>query len=109
MATITITLPDDAAACAEKHARELGYEDAADWAFEMLRNYAALREDALYTRMHAGEQNPVFGRSRREQADWDAREAARIAEEARVEAEVKAKAKAKADAESSGATEQTVV
>jgi Arc/MetJ-type ribon-helix-helix transcriptional regulator len=76
MAKITITLPDTAAEIAEKHARELGYEDASDWVFELLRNYAATREDALYTRMHPGEHNPVFGRSRREIKDAERRAAA---------------------------------
>jgi hypothetical protein len=80
MTTITIDLPDEAAAIAEKHAKELGYESAADWAFELLRNYAATREDALYTRMHPGEHNQVFGRSRRELRDVVARDHAEAIE-----------------------------
>lgn len=69
MAKIVIKLSDAAAALAEKHAQELGYESAADWAFELLRNHATSREDALYMRMHTGELNPVFGRSNRETTD----------------------------------------
>lgn len=69
MARIVITLSDEAKALAEKHAGELGYEHAGDWAFELLRNYAATREDALYHRMHTGEHNPVFGCSKREAKD----------------------------------------
>lgn len=76
MATITIKLSDEAKALAERHAKELGYQDAADWAFELLRNYCAQRHDALYERMHPGELNPVFGRSRREEKDRMAREEA---------------------------------
>lgn len=76
MATITITLTPAAKAIAEKHAKELGYPSAGDWAFELLRNYAASREDQLYQRMHPGEHNPVFGRSKREQADLAERERA---------------------------------
>jgi hypothetical protein len=92
MKKITIELPDEAAVIAEKHARELGYDDASDWAFELLRNYAATREDALYHRMHPGEHNTVFGRSRREQADIERRaEAERAeAEKKRLEAEARA-------------------
>lgn len=69
MAKIVIEIPDAAATLVEKHAKELGYPHAADYAFELLRNHCAQREDALYTRMHIGEQNPVFGRSKREAAD----------------------------------------
>lgn len=76
MAQIIIdNLPDAAKALADKHARELGYEDAGVWAFELVRNFAAEREDRLYMRMPTGESNPVFGRSRREQFDFDKRAA----------------------------------
>lgn len=83
MAVITIKLNDEAKALAEKHAAELGYHDAADLAFELLRNHCAARHDALYERMHIGEHNHVFGRSRREQDDFDRREAARLEQEER--------------------------
>lgn len=77
MAQIIVELSDEAAAVAEKHAKELGYPDAADWAFELLRNFAATREDALYTRQrHLGEQNALFGASKREQLDSALRAAA---------------------------------
>jgi hypothetical protein len=75
MATIEIDLADAAKALAEKHAAELGYDSAADLAFELLRNKVAAREDELYTRMHAGEHNTVFGASRREVKDYEARKA----------------------------------
>ena len=81
MARLIMELSDEASALAEKHALELGYPNAADYAFELLRNYVAQREDELYTRMHAGELNPVFGRSAREQADFDRRKAAEQAGE----------------------------
>lgn len=97
MAKITISLSDEAKALAEKHAVELGYEDAADWAFELLRNYAAQREDGLYRRMHIGEHNEVFGRSRREQADADHRAHLAEQEEALREQEERDR-QAKADA-----------
>lgn len=80
MATIIVKLSDAAKAIAERHAIELGYDGAADWAFELLRNYAATREDAMYTRMHTGEHNTIFGRSKREQNDLAARAAAEAAE-----------------------------
>lgn len=82
MATIGIDVSDAALALANKHATELGYVDASDWAFELLRNFVATREDSLYVRMPTGEQNPVFGRSKREQFDFDKRAAVEAAEAA---------------------------
>lgn len=79
MAMLVIDLPDDALALVEKHARELGYDTAADYGFELVRNPVATREDAHYARMHAGEHNHVFGRSKREKMDLAAREAADLA------------------------------
>jgi hypothetical protein len=90
MATITITVPDDAGVLAEKHAQELGYHSAADLAFELLRNKVAEREDSLYHRMAIGELNPVFGRSAREQADVDRLAAAEAAAAAQAAADAEA-------------------
>ena len=84
MAQIVIELSDEAAAQADKHAKELGYEDAADWWFELGRNYTATREDQLYTRCHIGEHNKTFGPSRREAKDQKARRDAEAAEAAKA-------------------------
>lgn len=94
MAEIVIKLSNEASAQAEKHAKELGYEDAADWWFELGRNHTAEREDRLYTRCHIGEHNQTFGRSRREARDLKKREdqaAKEAAEAKRAAAENKAK------------------
>lgn len=81
---ITVDFPTAAGELLTKHAAELGYPDPADLLFELARNHCAEREDRLYTRMHHGEHNHVFGRSRREQEDFDRRERARIEEEERT-------------------------
>jgi hypothetical protein len=96
VAQIAIELPDPAKAQAEKHAKEIGYEDAADLAFELLRNHVATREDALYTRCHLGELNQAFGRSRREALDYQKRKEAE-AREAREREEKEMAAKKKAE------------
>jgi hypothetical protein len=76
MAKLVLDLSDAALTLATKHAKELGYADAADWAYELLRNYVTLREDQRGKRMHTGELNPIFGRSHREAADFERRQAA---------------------------------
>jgi hypothetical protein len=75
VAKIVIDISEAALKLATKHAKQLGYADPADWAYELLRNFVAQREDQTGRRMHGGELNPIFGRSHREMADFQHRAA----------------------------------